>query len=59
MGEERNESEVGRIASVEARERRRSEVAAEVQRLAKDAEDLAERRAIMQGMDAVETGWPA
>jgi hypothetical protein len=61
MGEGRNESEAVRTALAEAGRRRlrRSALAEEVQRLAHDAADTAERRAVMADMDALAPDWPA
>jgi Arc/MetJ-type ribon-helix-helix transcriptional regulator len=61
MREGRNESEAVRAALVEAGQRRarRSALAVEVQRLADDPADTAERRAVMADMDAVSADWPA
>jgi len=61
MREGRNESEAVRAALSEAgrRRARRSALAAEVDRLAGDPADTAERRAVMADMDAVAAGWPA
>ena len=58
--EGRNESEAVRIALTEAGQRRRrhGELAAEVQRLAEDAADSAERRAVMADMESVSADWP-
>ena len=60
MREGRNESDAVRTALVEAgrRRRRHAELAEEVRRLANDAADTAERRAIMADMDAVSADWP-
>jgi Arc/MetJ-type ribon-helix-helix transcriptional regulator len=60
MREGRNESEAVRTALVEAGQRRRrhSELAEEVRRLAEDPRDTAERRAVMEDMDAVSADWP-
>jgi hypothetical protein len=60
MGEGRNESEAVRAALVEAGRRRtqRSAIAEEVRRLAADADDARERRAVMEDMDAVAADWP-
>ena len=60
MLEGRNESEAVRAALVEAglRRRRRSMLAAEVQRLADDPADRAERRAVMADMEALSSDWP-
>ena len=60
MREGRNESEAVRAALTEAGERRarRSALAAEVARLAADAGDAAERRAVMADMEAVAPDWP-
>jgi Arc/MetJ-type ribon-helix-helix transcriptional regulator len=61
MREGRNESEAVRTALVEAgeRRRRRSALAGEVQRLAADPVDTAERRAVMADMEAASSDWPA
>jgi hypothetical protein len=61
MREGRNESEAVRAALSEAgrRRARRSALAAEVDRLASDPADTAERRAVMAAMDAVAADWPA
>jgi Arc/MetJ-type ribon-helix-helix transcriptional regulator len=58
--EGRNESEAVRTALIEAagRRKRRSALAAEVQRLADDQLDTAERRAVMEDMEAISTEWP-
>ena len=58
--EARNEAEAVRAALVEAgeRRRRRAALADEVRRLAQDAEDTAERRAVMADMDAASADWP-
>jgi maltooligosyltrehalose synthase len=60
MREGRNESDAVRTALLEAGRRRvqRSALAAEVSRLAADAADTAERRAVMADMDTVEADWP-
>lgn len=60
MSEGRNESEAVRIALVEAggRRMRRSALTQEVERLAKDAEDTRERKAVLADMDALGTDWP-
>ena len=60
MREGRNESDAVRTALLEAGRRRvqRSALAAEVSRLAADAADTAERRAVMADMDAVSADWP-
>jgi Arc/MetJ-type ribon-helix-helix transcriptional regulator len=60
MGEGRNESEAVRAALVEAANRRqlRSALAAEVERLAADDADTAERRAVMADMEAISGPWP-
>jgi hypothetical protein len=60
MHEGRNESEAIRTALVEAgrRRRRRSALAEEARRLARDAEDAAARRAVLEDMDAVGADWP-
>jgi Arc/MetJ-type ribon-helix-helix transcriptional regulator len=58
--EGRNESEAIRIALTEAGQRRQrhAELAAEVQRLADDAADTAERRAVMADMEIASADWP-
>jgi hypothetical protein len=60
MQEGRNESDAIRTALVEAgrRRRRHATLAEEVRRLADDASDTAERRAVMADMDAVSADWP-
>jgi maltooligosyltrehalose synthase len=60
MREGRNESDAVRTALLEAGRRRvqRSALAAEVSRLAADAVDTAERRAVMADLDAVAADWP-
>ena len=60
MREGRNESDAVRTALVEAgrRRRRQSGLAEEVRRLAEDPLDTAERRAVMDDMDAVSADWP-
>jgi hypothetical protein len=60
MREGRNESEAVRTALVEAgrRRRRQAALAEEVQRLAADPADAAERRAVMADMDAISADWP-
>jgi maltooligosyltrehalose synthase len=60
MREGRNESEAVRTALLEAGRRRvqRSALAAEVSRLAADAADTAERRAVMADMNSVAADWP-
>jgi Arc/MetJ-type ribon-helix-helix transcriptional regulator len=60
VGEGRNESEAVRAALLEAAQRRsrRSELAAEVARLAADPDDIRERRAVMRDMDSVATELP-
>jgi maltooligosyltrehalose synthase len=60
MREGRNESDAVRTALTEAGRRRlqRSALATEVSRLASNAEDTAERRAVMADMDAVAPEWP-
>ncbi|MDA8069933.1 MAG: hypothetical protein M0T77_15210 [Actinomycetota bacterium] len=60
MREGRNESEAVRAALSEAGQRRarRSELAAEVARLAADLEDATERRAVMADMEAAAPDWP-
>lgn len=61
MREGRNESDAVRDALVEAGHRRiqRSALAAEVRRLAADANDTRERSEVMADMDAVAADWPA
>ncbi|MGH2914242.1 MAG: hypothetical protein ACRDMX_04565 [Solirubrobacteraceae bacterium] len=58
--EGRNESEAIRIALAEAGQRRlrHAGLAAEVQRLANDAADSAERQAVMADMESVSADWP-
>jgi len=58
--EGRNESEAVRTALVEAgqRRRRRSDLAEEVERLARDPADTAERKAVMADMDSIAADWP-
>jgi Arc/MetJ-type ribon-helix-helix transcriptional regulator len=58
--EGRNESEAVRTALIEAadRRRRRSALAVEVRRLADDPDDTAERRALMEDMEAISADWP-
>jgi len=58
--EGRNESEAVRTALVEAgrRRRRRSDLAEEVERLARDPVDTAERKAVMADMEAIAADWP-
>jgi hypothetical protein len=60
MHEGRNESEAVRAALLEAAHRRqlRSALAAEVDRLATDEADTAERRAVMADMEAISADWP-
>ena len=60
MREGRNESDAVRTALREAGRRRvqRSALAAEVSRLAADAADTVERRAVMADMDSVVADWP-
>jgi hypothetical protein len=60
MREGRNESDAVRTALLEAGRRRaqHSGLAAEVSRLAADAVDTAERRAVMADMDSVAADWP-
>jgi Arc/MetJ-type ribon-helix-helix transcriptional regulator len=60
MREGRNESEAVRTALVEAgrRRRRRSAHVAEVDRLAADPDDTAERRAVMADMESLSGDWP-
>lgn len=60
MREGRNESDAVRAALVEAGQRRRrhSDLAEEVRRLAENPADTAERRAVMEDMDAVSADWP-
>ncbi len=60
MREGRNESEAVRAALVEAGRRRgqRSAIAAEVGRLAADAHDARERRAVLADMDSIGADWP-
>lgn len=60
MSEGRNESEAVRAALIEAGDRRarRSGLALEVQRLALDPVDSAERRAVLADMDATAPDWP-
>jgi hypothetical protein len=60
LREGRNESEAVRAALVEAaaRRRRRSALAAEVQELADDPVDTAERLAVMEDMEAMAAEWP-
>ena len=60
MREGRNESEAVRAALVEAGQRRQTRyaLAAEVRRLAADAADTAERRAVLDDMDDVSADWP-
>lgn len=61
MREGLNESEAVRAALTEAgeRRRRRSSLAAEVERLAADEQDRAARAELMADMDAVASDWPA
>ena len=60
MRDGRNESEAVRDALVESASRRtrRASIAAEVQRLAADPADTAERRAVMDDMEALAPDWP-
>jgi hypothetical protein len=60
MREGRNESEAVRAALVEAahRRRRRAALAEEVRRLAEDPVDTAERRAVMEDLEAIAGDWP-
>ena len=60
MREGRNESEAVRAALVEAgrRRTRTAALAVEVGRLASDASDTVERRAVMADMDVVAADWP-
>jgi len=60
MREGRNESEAVRAALVEAGRRRgrHAALADEVARLAGDAADGRERRAVMADMDAASADWP-
>jgi hypothetical protein len=60
MREGRNESDAVRTALVEAgrRRRRHSDLAEEVRRLATDPVDTAERKAVMEDMDAITADWP-
>lgn len=60
MSEGRNESEAVRAALVEAGDRRarRSALALEVQRLAVDLADTAERKAVLADLDAIAADWP-
>jgi DNA-binding transcriptional ArsR family regulator len=60
MREGRNESEAVRTALIEAacRRKRRSELASEVRRLADGPIDTAERRAVMEDMEAIAPDWP-
>ena len=60
MTEGRNESEAVRTALLEAakQRRQRSALAAEVRRLAHDAVDTAERRAVMADMESASSDWP-
>jgi hypothetical protein len=60
MREGRTESDAVRTALIEAGRRRlqRSALAAEVARLAADARDARERRAIMADMEAIGSDWP-
>jgi hypothetical protein len=57
--EGRNESEAVRTALIEAasRRRQRSAIAAEVRRLADDPVDTAERKAVMDDMEAISADW--
>lgn len=60
MREGRNESDAVRTALVEAgrRRERHATLAEEVRRLAEDPVDTAERRAVMEDMDAISADWP-
>lgn len=60
MREGRNESEAVRAALIEAgrRRRRHAALAEEVQRLANDPVDAAERRAVMADWDLLSAEWP-
>lgn len=60
MGEGRNESEAVRAALVESADRRlrRSSLQAEVETLAADAEDSAEREAVLKDMAQLGSDWP-
>jgi len=60
MREGRTESDAVRTALVEAgrRRQRRSSIADEVARLAADARDTHERRALLADLDAVASDWP-
>jgi len=59
MGEGRTESEAVRAALVEAAHlRQRAALAEEVRRLAADANDLRERRAVLADMESVSSEWP-
>jgi hypothetical protein len=60
MSEGRNESEAVRTALIEAGKRRsrRSALAVEVERLAADAVDTAERKAVMADIEAIAADWP-
>jgi hypothetical protein len=60
MREGRNESQAVRTALVEAgrRRRRQAALAEEVRRLADDPADTAERRAVMDDMEAASADWP-
>ena len=60
MSEGRNESEAVRAALIEAGDRRarRSALAVEVQRLALDPADIAERQKVLADMDAIAADWP-
>ena len=60
MREGRNESEAVRTALIEAgrRRRRRSMLADEVRRLAEDPAESADRRAVMDDMEAASADWP-
>jgi hypothetical protein len=60
MREGRNESQAVRTALVEAgrRRRRQTALAEEVRRLADDPADTAERRAVMDDMEAASADWP-
>lgn len=60
MGEGRNESEAVRAALVESADRRlrRSSLQAEAKTLAADAEDSAERKAVLEDMGQLSSHWP-
>jgi hypothetical protein len=60
MREGRNESEAVRTALIEAGRRRRRQAALtqEVQRLAEDPADTAERLAVMADLDSISNDWP-